>query len=319
MTPNITLLLPVKNGQLYIQESILNLSQIAGPADEILIIDDGSNDQTPALVKKSSQTDGRLRYIKSSGVGLVNALNLGIKESANEWIARCDVDDLYSEDRISLQKTYIRPEVSAIFTDYKFIGSDSSELGTMPGAINSHAVSVSLAKSQRTAHPSVMYRKTAVNDVGGYRTQDFPTEDLSLWLRMAKEGQLISVPEVLLSYRLSKDSVSGTKRKLIQTKSKEIVSKIGINYSNYIFVKENLGKIFEEYDQFSLPARRKLLLLRELFIVSANPQHYGLLDQKSEILFKSIKHVLRKESLAEIFKLKKEKQARDRLRDSNHE
>jgi glycosyltransferase involved in cell wall biosynthesis len=319
MTPNITLLLPVKNGQLYIQESILNLSQIAGPADEILIIDDGSTDQTPALVKKSSQTDGRLRYIKSSGVGLVNALNLGIKESANEWIARCDVDDLYSEDRISLQKTYIRPEVSAIFTDYKFIGSDSSELGTMPGAINSHAVSVSLAKSQRTAHPSVMYRKTAVNDVGGYRTQDFPTEDLSLWLRMAKEGQLISVPEVLLSYRLSKDSVSGTKRKLIQTKSKEIVSKIGINYSNYIFVKENLGKIFEEYDQFSLPARRKLLLLRELSIVSANPQRYGLLDQKSEILFKSIKHVLRKESLAEIFKLKKEKQARDRLRDSNHE
>jgi|688.fasta_scaffold168706_2 glycosyltransferase involved in cell wall biosynthesis len=319
MTPNITLLLPVKNGQLYIQESILNLSQIAGPADEILIIDDGSTDQTPALVKKSIQIDGRLRYIKSSGVGLVNALNLGIKESANEWIARCDVDDLYSEDRISLQKTYIRPEVSAIFTDYKFIGSDSNELGTMPGAINSHAVSVSLAKSQRTAHPSVMYRKTAVNDVGGYRTQDFPTEDLSLWLRMAKEGQLISVPEVLLSYRLSKDSVSGTKRKLIQTKSKEIVSKIGINYSNYIFVKENLGKIFEEYDQFSLPARRKILLLRELSIVSANPQRYGLLDQKSEILFKSIKHVLRKESLAEIFKLKKEKQARDRLRDSNHE
>jgi glycosyltransferase involved in cell wall biosynthesis len=319
MTPNITLLLPVKNGQLYIQESILNLSQIAGPADEILIIDDGSTDQTPALVKKSSQTDGRLRYIKSSGVGLVNALNLGIKESANEWIARCDVDDLYSEDRISLQKTYIRPEVSAIFTDYKFIGSDSSELGTMPGAINSHAVSVSLAKSQRTAHPSVMYRKTAVNDVGGYRTQDFPTEDLSLWLRMAKEGQLISVPEVLLSYRLSKDSVSGTKLILIQTKSKEIVSKIGLNYSYYIFVKENLGKIFEEYDQFSLPARRKLLLLRELSIVSANPQSYGLLDQKSEILFKSFKHVLRKESLAEIVKLKKEKQARDRLRDSNHE
>jgi glycosyltransferase involved in cell wall biosynthesis len=319
MTPNITLLLPVKNGQLYIQESILNLSQIAGSEDEILIIDDGSTDQTPALVKKSIQIDGRIRYIKNSGVGLVDALNLGINESANEWIARCDVDDLYSEDRISLQKTYIRPEVSAIFTDYKFIGSDSSDFGTMPGAISRHAVSLSLAKSQRTAHPSVMYRKTAVNDVGGYRTQDFPTEDLSLWLRMAKEGQLISVPKVLLNYRLTKGSVSGTKRKLIQAKSREIVSKIGINCPDYIFVKENLGKIFEEYDQFSLPARRKLLLLRELSIVSANPQRYGLLDQKSEILFKSMKHVLRKESLAEIFKLKTEKEARDRLRDSNHE
>lgn len=319
MISNTTLLLPVKNGQFYIQESIRNLSQIAGSEDEILIIDDGSTDQTPELVKKSCQIDGRIRYIMNSGVGLVDALNLGIKESANEWIARCDVDDLYSEDRISLQKTYIKSEVSAIFTDYKFIGSDSSDLGTMPGAINRQAVSLSLAKSQRTAHPSVMYRKTAVNVVGGYRTQDFPTEDLSLWLRMAKEGQLISVPKVLLNYRLTKGSVSGTKRKLIQAKSREIVSKIGINSPDYIFVKENLGKIFEEYDQFSFSARRKLLLLRELSTVSANPQRYGLLDQKSEILFESMKHVLRKESIAEIFKLKKEKDARDRLRDSNHE
>lgn len=314
MTLNITLLLPVKNGQFYIQQSILNLSQIAGREDEILVIDDGSTDETFALVKKFSQTDIRIRLIKNSNPGLVNALNLGVKESNNEWIARCDVDDHYYEDRISIQQTYIGPEVSAIFTDYEFVGSDSSELGIMPGAVNAHAVSLSLAKSQRTAHPSVMFRKTAVNDVGGYRTQDFPTEDLSLWLRMAKEGRLISVPKVLLNYRLSKGSVSGTKRKLIQTKSKEIISKIGINNSDYIFVKDNLEQIFSEYDKFSLPARRKLLLLRELFMVSANPQRYGLLNQKSEILFKNIKHVMRKESLAEIFKLKKEKEARDRLR-----
>lgn len=319
MTPNVTLLLPVKNGQLYIQESILNLAQIAGSEDEILVIDDGSTDETLGLVIKFSQTDRRFRLIKNSNLGLVNALNLGVKESTNEWIARCDVDDQYSEDRLSLQKTFIGPEVSAIFTDYKFVGSDSSELGIMPGGVNSHAVSVSLAKSQRTAHPSVMFRKTAVNDVGGYRTQDFPTEDLSLWLRMAKEGRLISVPKVLLNYRLSKGSVSGTKRKLIQIKSKEIISRIGINNSDYIFVKDNLEKIFGEYDKFSFPARRKLLLLRELFLVSADPQRYGLLDQKSEILFKNIKLALRKESLAEIFKLKKEKESRDRLREGINE
>jgi glycosyltransferase involved in cell wall biosynthesis len=315
----VTLLLPVKDGALYIQKSISNLAQIAGTEDEILIIDDGSTDETFALVKKFSQTDKRIRLIKNSNPGLVNALNLGVKESTNEWIARCDVDDHYSEDRISLQKTYIKPEVNAIFTDYKFVGLESSELGIMPGAVNAHAVSLSLAKSQRTAHPSVMFRKTAVNDVGGYRIQDFPTEDLSLWLRMAKGGQLISVPRVLLSYQLSKGSVSGTKRKLIQTKSKEVISKIGINNIDYIFVKENLENIFSEYDNLPFHSRRKLLLLRELFMVSANPQRYGLLDQKSEILFKNIKYMLRKESLAEIFKLKKEKEARDRIRVGSHE
>ena len=319
MIPNITLLLPVKNGQLYIQESILNLSQIAGPADEILIIDDGSTDETTAIVNQSMQKDNRIRCIKNKNHGLVNALNLGLEESSNEWVARCDVDDLYSEDRIRKQKTFIDETVSAIFSDYRFISSNAINLGNMPSAVFNQAVSVSLSKSQRTAHPSVMYRKSAVKSAGGYKSDDFPVEDLSLWLRMSREGKLISVPDVLLMYRMSKGSVSNTKRKLIQTKSKEIISKIGVNYSDYTFVRENIEKIFNEYDKFIFPERRKLLLLRELFMISANPGHYGLQGQKSQILFQNIKYMLNREMLSEVLELKKEKEARDRLRKTNHD
>jgi glycosyltransferase involved in cell wall biosynthesis len=301
-----------------LRKSILNLSQIAGPVDEILIIDDGSTDETTAIVNKSMQVDNRIRYIKNINPGLVHALNLGLEESSNEWVARCDVDDIYSKDRISKQKTLIDDTVSAIFSDYKFISSDATNLGNMPSAVLNQAVSVSLSKSQRTAHPSVMYRKSAVKSAGGYKSDDFPAEDLSLWLRMSREGKLISVPDVLLMYRMSKGSISSTKRKLIQTKSKEIISKIGINYSDYTFVRENLEKIFDEYEKFTFPERRKLLLLRELLIVSAHPQHYGLQGQKRQILFQNIKYMLNREMLSEVLKLQKEKEARDRLRKINH-
>jgi glycosyltransferase involved in cell wall biosynthesis len=319
MINNVTLLLPVKNGEFYIRESILNLLEIAGPSDEVLIIDDGSTDETTAIVNQSMQKDNRIRCIKNKNSGLVNALNLGLEESSHEWVARCDVDDVYSKDRISKQKTYIDDTVIAIFSDYKFISSDSTNLGNMPSAVLNQAVSVSLSKSQRTAHPSVMYRKAAVKSAGGYKSDDFPVEDLSLWLRMSREGKLISVPDVLLMYRMSKGSVSSTKRKLIQTKSKEIISKIGVNYSDYIFVRENLEKIFNEYDKFLFPERRKLLLLRELFMISANPGHYGLQGQKNKILFQNIKYMLNIEMLSEVLELKKEKEARDSLRKTNHD
>jgi glycosyltransferase involved in cell wall biosynthesis len=300
MIHNVTLLLPVKNGQFYIQESILNLLAIAGPADEVLIIDDGSTDETSARVRENMQVDNRIRYIRNRNPGLVNALNLGLEESSNEWLARCDVDDLYSADRIHKQRSFIDEKVSAIFSDYKFISSGAINLGSMPSAIFSQAVSVSLSKSQRTAHPSVMYRKTAVKAAGGYKFDDFPAEDLSLWLRMSRDGNLISVPDLLLLYRISKGSVSSTKRKLIQTKSKEIISKIGINRSDYIFIRQNLEMIFDEYNKFYFSERRKLLLLRELLIVSANPHHYGLLGQKSQILFQDIKYMFKRESFTEI-------------------
>lgn len=319
MVNNVTLLLPVKNGQFYIRESILNLSRIAGPTDEVLIIDDGSTDETTAIVNKSMQVDNRIRYVKNINPGLVNALNLGLEESSNEWVARCDVDDVYPKDRISKQKTFIHETVTAIFSDYKFISSNAINLGNMPSAVLNQAVSVSLSKSQRTAHPSVMYRKAAVKSAGGYKSDDFPVEDLSLWLRMSREGKLISVPDVLLMYRMSKGSVSSSKRKLIQTKSKEIISKIGINYSDFTFVRENLEKIFNEYDKFTFAERRKLLLLRELFIISANPQNYGLQGQRSQIPFQFIKYMLNKEMLSEVLKLKKEKEARDRLRKTNRD
>ena len=311
---NVTLLLPVKNGSKFLLNSLENLTQIAQDQDEILIINDFSTDDSLDLIQIYQQKDKRIRLINAINGGLVNALNLGIKESSNNWIARCDVDDTYDAKRIVIQKKAINNEIAGIFTDYEFFADGKKSLGVMPSAINSESVSVSLAQSQRTAHPSIMYSKDAVVSAGGYREEDFPAEDLSLWLRMSKEGKLISIPKVLLNYRLTRMSVSMQKRGLIQEKTRSLLSTIGINYRDLAYTSANLESILEDYNKTESSTRRKMLLLRELLVIQRNPSRFGVGENQNVNSFKYMKFLLNGKFLAEGISLKRERDLRNKFR-----
>ena len=244
----------------------------------------------------------------------MNALNIGIKESSNNWIARCDVDDTYDSKRIVIHKKAINNEIAGIFTDYEFFSDKNNLLGIIPSAINSESVSVSLSKSQRTAHPSIMYSREAVLSAGGYREDDFPAEDLSLWLRMSKEGKLISIPKVLLNYRLTSQSVSMQKRVLIQEKSRNLLTTIGINLKDFIYTSSNLESIFENYNYTELSTRRKLLLLRELMEIQRNPSRFGIRKNQNVNLFKYIKFLINGKFLSAGIGMKNERALRNRFR-----
>jgi glycosyltransferase involved in cell wall biosynthesis len=311
---NVTLLLPVKNGSKYLLASLDNLVEIAEEQDEILIVNDFSTDDSLDLIQKYQRQDQRIRVINNVNAGLVNALNIGIKESSNNWIARCDVDDSYDAKRIAIQKKAINPEIAGIFTDYEFFTEGDKSLGVMPSAINSESVSVSLSKSQRTAHPSIMYSKEAVLSAGGYREEDFPAEDLSLWLRMSKEGKLISIPKVLLNYRLTPNSVSMEKRGLIQEKTRSLLTSIGISTKDFSFTSSYLESILDNYNNTESSTRRKLLLLRELVDIQRNPSRFGIGKNQKVDFFKYMKFLLNGKFLAEGISLKHERDLRNKFR-----
>jgi glycosyltransferase involved in cell wall biosynthesis len=95
MENNISILLPVKNGSKFINESLEKLTKACRLNDEILVIDDFSEDNTKKNVLETLERDSRIRIIDNNSPGIVGALNLGIIESKNNWIARVDVDDNY--------------------------------------------------------------------------------------------------------------------------------------------------------------------------------------------------------------------------------
>ena len=206
-SPSISVLLPVRNGVKYFQRAKLSLLQNCSNFDEIIIVDDKSEDGTTKLISEWEKLDSRVKMVKGGGRGLVSALNAGLNLATNDWIARVDIDDTYSANRLRLQRNLISDERVAIFSDYRIIDFDGKDLGVITSAVFPEAVSISLVSSQRTAHPSVLMRKQAVLAVGGYRSEDFPAEDLSLWLRLSRVGKLISSPSVLLNYQLNPNYV----------------------------------------------------------------------------------------------------------------
>jgi glycosyltransferase involved in cell wall biosynthesis len=219
-----TILLPLFNGSAFLSQSINNLREIAGPKDEILIIDDGSTDLTDQEIESFGKLDTRIVFHKCKHQGLVETLNYGIKVAANELIARADVDDTYDQRRIAEQVEYLtnHPDVSAVFSDYEMVGSTGRRLGLFPSAISPELTAFSLVNSQRTAHPSVMYRKSVVIGVGGYRPEDFPAEDLALWIRIIEKGKIASLPLVLLNYTIHDASITQSNQELMRTKSLDL-------------------------------------------------------------------------------------------------
>jgi glycosyltransferase involved in cell wall biosynthesis len=264
-TKCISALLPIKNGSRYIEIISKIVTANMGALDEILVIDDGSYDSTYSELTKWANFDKRVRIIKNSGSGLVSALNLGIREASNEWIARFDVDDDYPNDRIQRQISCIEKNTIAVFSDYEFITSTRKSLGVIPSPINPLAVAISLMESRRTAHPSVIFNKQAVESVGGYREKDFPAEDLSLWLRLTRIGNLISTPDKLLRYQLHKNSISSQMAKNIYKIKQEMVSSIRLQDSVILQTIDSFEEILNSYDKYSYSSERKTLFTKEIF------------------------------------------------------
>jgi len=222
--PYISALLPSKNGEKYLNRLIPRILVMLEKNDELLVVNDGSTDNSSLILADFARTDTRLKIVTTSGVGLVAALNLGISVAKNPWVARFDVDDEYPLDRIHLQRQLIEGNVAAIFSDYSFTSATGVSLGTLPSAITSNPTKLSLVSSQRTPHPVALLNRATVLSVGGYRVEDFPAEDLGLWFRLLERGEFLSVPKVLLSYRLSGSSISSSnRREQLAMKSKLVI------------------------------------------------------------------------------------------------
>ena len=292
----ISAILPVYNGEQYIEQALPKILENLNSNDELVIINNGSTDNSIKMLSRWSNLDSRINLLNLKSPGLVSALNIGIAESKNNWIARFDIDDVYSPERITIQRKAINEKSVAIFSDYEFVSNHNKGIGIVPSAINAPAVSVSLISSQRTAHPSVMFSKIAFESVGSYQEFDFPAEDLSLWLRFSRVGELSSIPQKLLQYRLNPGSISAQNRNLISNKTLSLYKTIGINKKDIKVTLASIDSILKEYDRFSHNGLRKVLLLRELMLLKN-------LDQLTTDQTKQINDFKKSKLLKEISKI----------------
>ena len=312
----ITGVLPVHNGEKFIDTSLQLILRNLNADDELIIIENGSTDGTNKKLQKWVSIDSRINLIFTKTPGLVKALNLGVEESFNNWIARFDIDDNYEPDRLKYQRASLNEKTVAIFTDYDFFSDSYNYLGTIPSALDANAVAVSLISSQRTAHPSVLFSKEAVINAGSYRGMDFPAEDLSLWLRMSRFGDLISIPNTLLHYRLSTESITSKKRNEAKNITKKLLTDIGINQKNIVSLIANFESIIELYKKYNYSRERELLILKDLYHLSKDGELESKLRKKvNQLLIQFIpKHAVNIPNLKAVKLLRKEQVLRNKVR-----
>ena len=310
----VTILVPIYNGSKHIRTGLDSIAGMANKYDEILLIDDGSEDDSTKLIREVAKNYENMNLISRQHHGLVNTLNFGLSVSTNEFIARADIDDTYSSKRIQLQSDLLQNErnTSAVFCDYSFTASVPAKLGIIPSAIFAPSTKLSLINPQRTPHPGVMFRKSAVLDAGGYSSPDFPTEDYELWIRLSRFSNLMSVPEVLLDYRISPQGVSMSSRRLMLAKTLEIRRSLisEMNLGDYLIEAES---ILEGYGSFAFQNERKVLFIRDLLSLAAKAPSREQ-NARLEITRLAFRHISAKEFLVAAGKLSLDKRSRRRVK-----
>lgn len=263
--PAVTALLPIKNGQSWIPRIAANLRRCLEDEDQLVIIDDHSSDDSWSVLSKL-HFDFEYVLYSNPGEGLVSALNFGIEIAKHEWIARFDVDDSYPENRLEMQFSHFTESTVAIFGDYLIVDSFSNNLGLIPSPVFSGATALSLIHSDRTAHPSAIFRKSCAIDAGLYREGDFPSEDLSLWIRLAKIGELISVPESVLTYTLHPKSISASRYNEAKYRSRELIDSLFILDDFVGTIEKDFNFYLKSYQKMRSSNERKFLFLRDLLV-----------------------------------------------------
>jgi glycosyltransferase involved in cell wall biosynthesis len=266
--PPVTFLMPVRNGDEFLENSLRSIENQSLEGDEILIINDHSTDRTPKILEEFSIVNQRITVLNTSSPGLVNALNLGIRNAQHDLIARFDVDDLYMDKRISCQTALFDSDTVAVFSDYSLFSDSAGELGLIASAVYPTATSCSLIASQRTPHSSAIFSRDAVIEAGGYRIEDFPAEDLSLWLRLARLGHLRSVPEALLKYRLNPLGITSTRRHEMLMKKESLLQTIRVNPTDIDRLRSEALEISTLYSNDTHTSERRILLAKDMLAIS---------------------------------------------------
>ena len=202
-SPLVSVIMPVRDGQAHLAEAIASIGAQTLTAHEFLIIDDGSSDATPAILRAAAARDPRIRLLTREGAGIVAALNLGLASARALFVARMDADDMAPPDRLARQVAFLRanPGIGAVGAGHTVIDPRGARLrGVVPPA-DPGAIRAALLVSNPMAHPTMLLRRETVLAAGGYR-DGFPfCEDYDLWLRLSEVTDLANIPEPLLLYR----------------------------------------------------------------------------------------------------------------------
>jgi len=210
--PNVSVGLPCYNGSRWLAESIESVLHQTYPDFELVIVDDGSTDNSKKIIERYLE-DVRVRYLYQENKGFSGATNRCIADSRGDYIAFMGQDDLWLPDKLERQVHKIeKGKYSLIHSDVYDIDSEGRIIGRrnlkVPKTQDREAILARLLLSNFIAHPTVLVKRQCFDKVGLFDERMVIASDHDMWLRIAGEFDIGYISAPLIKKRLHEAQVS---------------------------------------------------------------------------------------------------------------
>jgi glycosyltransferase involved in cell wall biosynthesis len=231
----VTVAIPAFNAEKYIAAAIESVLTQTYKNFVLLVIDDGSTDSTPEIIR--SFKDPRIELlVNTSNIGLVGTLNKAIVHSQTEYLLRMDADDIARADRIEKQVAFMdaNPQVWVSSGQARYFGQLTT---TTDLPLNHNDIKATLLFGNALVHPAAILRIQKLKAHNLFYSESFRhIEDYELWTRVALSGQLANLQDVLIDYRFEGQNITSQqwagRKERINNVHSALLSQLGITPSH---------------------------------------------------------------------------------------
>lgn len=210
--PRVSVLIPVYNCERYLPQTLESILRQTLTDIEVLVLDDGSSDRSVEIAKTIADRDRRVIVADGNHIGVVAQRNRGISMARAKLIALMDADDVALPQRLAVEAAFLdaHPDVCAVGSQVLRIDGDGLPIDHWKLPLRHEEIDEAHIRGRPGAivNPTVMIRRSVLQQIGGFRADYEFAEDYDLFLRLGEVGRLANVPDVLLQYRLHLKSLT---------------------------------------------------------------------------------------------------------------
>ncbi|MGO8152586.1 glycosyltransferase family 2 protein [Rhizobium leguminosarum] len=208
--PLVSVVIPAFNASRYIERTLRSAGRQTYRNLEIIVVNDGSTDDTAKVVEQVALADSRIRLLSTPNRGVAAARNTGIREAAGRFVAFLDADDLWHHTKIEKQVNALNrltPQWAAVYVLHYIINSDDEILRSCaPNVARGYIFARHLTFKYVGNGSALLVRRDAALEIGGFDSSYAAAgiggcEDLDFELRLAARYQIEVIPERLVGYR----------------------------------------------------------------------------------------------------------------------
>lgn len=203
--PLVSVVIPVYNANGFLSDAIESIQNQTYKNLEIIIVDDGSTDETPKILRSFAKKDKRIKILTNrKNLNIATSLNKGIKIAKGKYIARMDADDISPPSRIEKQMRYLlaHPNIVILGGQCKTIDIKNKIIGHKLFPVTDKNIRDALYYENPIQHPTVIFNTNLIpKNFAWYNTNLPPAEDYDLFFRLAKFGKLHNLNSFIFKYR----------------------------------------------------------------------------------------------------------------------